>query len=172
VREAQAARRRLIALSLALGIAVLAAVPLHAALRADAAVLEHRDYLEPACETPLAVFPEPVCPKVVAGESPAMVAFALVAAFLVARGGGRRALQFVTVASLALALVQLVTPFAVTFPAVDGSRPGPFEAETGCGLVNCGLDHTIFHLAQVPFLLGMAALSRRVARVRHTGGDA
>ena len=154
--------RQLLWISLALGMAVLAAVPLHAALRADAQVLKHPDYVEPACETPLRVFPEPFCPKVVAGESPAVLAYALLVVPVAIRRGGRRTMLALTIASLALAAVQLTAPFAYSFAPTDGGDPSPFDAEPGCGLVNCGLDHTLFHLVQVPFLLAMAAISWRL----------
>jgi hypothetical protein len=54
--------------SLALGILVLPAVPLHAALRADPSVLGDDDYLKPACRVPFQAFPEPICPRMVAGD--------------------------------------------------------------------------------------------------------
>jgi hypothetical protein len=154
--------RPLVLTSLALGIVVLVAVPLHAAFRADDAVLAADDYLRPACRTPVDVFPEPICPEVVAGESPATVLFALVIVPLVSRRPGRGSLLAIVVASAALAAVQVVAPFAFSFPAVDGERPSPFEADAGCGLVNCGLDHTIFHLVQLPLLLVMAVMGYRL----------
>jgi hypothetical protein len=155
-------RRPLVLTSLALGIVVLVVVPMHAGLRADDAVLADDDYLRPACRTPIHVLPEPICPKVVAGESPATVLFALVVVPLVSRRPGRGSLLAIAVASAALATVQIAAPFGFSFPAVDGERPSPFETDTGCGLVNCGLDHTIFHLVQLPFLLAMAAMAFRL----------
>lgn len=109
---------------------VLLAVPLHTGFRAEDAVLTDDDYLDPACRTRIEVLPEPICPEVAAGESPATV--------------------------------QAVTPFGFTFPVVDGERRSPFEADAGCGLVNCGLDNTIFHLVQLPFLLAMAVMAHRL----------
>lgn len=155
-------RKPLVLISLALGIVVLLVVPLHAAFRADDAVLAADDYLRPACRTPIHVFPEPICPEVVAGESPATVLFAFVVVPLVSRRPGRGSLLAIAVTSAALATVQVVAPFAFSFPAVDGERPSPFEADAGCGLVNCGLDHTIFHLIQLPFLLAMAVIAYRL----------
>jgi hypothetical protein len=70
----------------------------------------------------------------------------------------------IAVASGVLAAVQVVAPFAYSFPAVGGERPSPFQADAGCGLVNCGLDHTIFHLLQLPFLLAMALVAYRLYR--------
>ena len=147
--------------STALGLLVLAAVPLHAALRADERVLSDRAYLEPACRTPVEVFPEPICPRVVAGESPAMIAYALVVVPLVLRRGGPGAFRALALASAALAALQVIAPFMLTFDSVTpgAGTPSPLEADDGCGLVNCGLDHTLFHLAQVPFLLAMALTS-------------
>jgi hypothetical protein len=161
---ASAERKPLVLTSLTLGIVVLLVVPLHAAVRADDAALAHDDYLRPACRTPVHAFPEPICPEVVAGESPATVLYALVVVPLVARRPGRRAFLAIAVASAALAAVQVVAPFGFSFPAVDGERPSPFEPDEGCGLVNCGLDHTIFHLLQIPFLLAMAAMAYRLYR--------
>jgi len=157
-------RRPLLLISLALGIVVLALVPLHTAFRAQNAVLAHDDYLRPACRTPLHVFPEPLCPDVVAGESPATVAFALVVVPLVLGRSGRGGLLAIAVISAALAALQILAPLAFSFPAVNGERPSPFEAEAGCGLVNCGLDHTVFHLVQLPFLVAMALMGRRLYR--------
>jgi len=155
----------LILVSVALGVLVLAAVPLHAALRADARVLSDDDYLEPACRLPFLVFPEPVCPWIVAGESPLTLLYALIAVPLFARRGSRRGLLLIAITSAGLAALQLAAPFAFTFPpAGDGRRPAVFESEPGCGLVNCGLDHTVFHLAQLPFLVALAVLSYRLYR--------
>ncbi len=151
-------------ISLALGVVVLLVVPLHAAFRADEGVLAADDYLRPACRTPVHVFPEPICPEVVAGESPATVFFALLVVPLAAFRPGRGRFLAIAVASAALAAVQVVAAFAVSFPAVDGERPSPFEADAGCGLVNCGLDHTIFHLVQVVFLLAMTLMAYRLYR--------
>ncbi|MDQ3859349.1 MAG: hypothetical protein M3327_13055 [Actinomycetota bacterium] len=155
---------RLIVVSLALGVLVLAGVPLHAVLRADARVLSDDDYLHPACGVPFFVVPEPVCPRVVAGESPLTLVYALIAVPLLARRAGPRRLLVISIASTALAALQLVAPFAFTFPPVDGGQPAAFEREPGCGLVNCGLDHTIFHLIQVPLLAALAIESYRLYR--------
>jgi hypothetical protein len=156
---------RLILVSLALGLLVLAVVPLHAVLRADATVLSDDDYLQPACRVPFPVIPEPVCPHVVAGESPLTVLYALIAVPLLARRRRPRLLLLISIASAGLAALQLAAPFAFTFAPADGHhRPSAFEAEPGCGLVNCGLDHTIFHLVQVPFLVAMAIDGYRLYR--------
>jgi len=149
--------------SLALGVLVLAAVPLHAALWADPRVLGDDDYLKPACRVPFQAFPEPICPRVVAGESPATALYALIAVPLLARRPGQRRLLAIAATSAAFAAVQIVAPFAFTFEsAFTQERPSPFEADAGCGLVNCGLDHTLFHLAQVPFFVAIALLSYRL----------
>ena len=158
--------KRLLMLSLALGVLVLAAVPLHAALRADPRVLSDEDYLEPACRTPVHVFPEPICPWVVAGESPMTIVFALGVVPLALRRGGRRAMTALAVISAALAVLQLVAPFAFTFEstAPGAGTPSPLKADEGCGLVNCGLDHTVFHMLQVPFLVAIAVTAGRTSR--------
>jgi hypothetical protein len=163
--------KRLILVSLVLGLLVLAVVPLHAALRADADVLSDDDYLHPACRVPFPVLPEPVCPRVVAGESPLTVLYALVAVPLLTRGARPGRLLVVSIASAGLVVLQLAAPFAFTFPPVgDGHRPSAFEVESGCGLVNCGLDHTIFHLVQAPFLAAIAIESYRLYRSARAGG--
>jgi len=77
--------KRLVLISIALGVLVVIVVPLHSALRADPAVLINEAYLEPACRVPFQVFPQPLCPRFVAGESPATVIFALIAVPLLAR---------------------------------------------------------------------------------------
>jgi hypothetical protein len=155
----------LVLTSLALGLLVLAAVPLHAAVRADPDVLAHDDYLDPACRTPAPIAPEPVCPRVVAGESPATIVYALVVVPLVVRRGGRLAMKVLAAASAGFAVLQLVAPFVFTFPPIEAASgtPPPFEAHQGCGLVNCGLDHTLFHLVQVPFFVALGLMSLRRA---------
>ena len=157
---------RLVLVSVALGVLVLIVVPLHAALRADPAVLADQGYLGPACQVPFQAFPEPLCPRFVAGESPATVLLALIVVPLLARRPTSRRLIAISIASLAYAALQIVAPFAFfTFPsASSGLTPPPFEADPGCGLVSCGLDHTLFHLVQVPFLLAIALESYRLQR--------
>jgi hypothetical protein len=146
--------------SLALGVLVLVAVPLHAVLRADASVLGDDDYLRPACRVPFQTFPEPVYPRVVAGESPATVFYALVAVPLLVRRRSQATFLVIAVVSAAFAVTHVLAPFAFTFEsAVTDEQPSAFQPDAGCGLVNCGLDHTLFHLAQVPFLSAMALLS-------------
>lgn len=158
--------KRLLMLSVALGVLVLAAVPLHAGLRADPSVLSDEDYLEPACRTPVEVLPEPICPRVVAGESPLTIVFALGVVPLALRRGGRRAMRALAVTSVALAVLQLVAPFAFTFEstAPGPGTPSPLKADKGCGLVNCGLDHTLFHVLQVPLLVAIAVTADRTSR--------
>jgi hypothetical protein len=156
---------RLILVSLALGLLVVAIVPLHALLRADEMVLSDDDYLRPACRVPFPVIPEPICPRFFAGESPLTALYALIGVPLLARGRRPRRLLAIAIASAGLGALQLVAPFAFTFAAADGDqRPSAFEAEPGCGLVNCGLDHTVFHLLQVPFLVAIAIEGYRLYR--------
>lgn len=148
---------------------VLAFIPLHTAMRADPRVLSDDDYVEPACRIPFPVLPEPVCPRFVAGESPLTVLYALIAVPLLARRARPRRLLVLSAASAGLAALQLAAPVAFTFPPAEGGpRPSPFEADPGCGLVNCGLDHTIFHLVQMPFLIALTIASYRLYRTTST----
>lgn len=158
VAPAATALRMLIATALTLGVLVVAVVPLHAELRADPDVLADDDYLRPACRTPFEVFPEPVCPRVVAGESPATILLALVVVPILAVRRRPRPFLATAVLSASWAAVQLVGPFLLTFRSTSGERTPPIERDAGCGLVNCGLDHTLFHLAQLPFLLAIALI--------------
>lgn len=155
----------MVVVSLALGTLVLLVVPLHAVLRADSSVLADDDYLRPACRVPVQTLPEPICPRVVAGESPATVLYALIAVPLLLRRPGRSRLLAVALASAGFAALQVVAPFAFTFrSAFSNERPSAFQPDVGCGLVSCGLDHTLFHFAQVPFYFAMAVLSYRLYR--------
>lgn len=165
--------RALLAVAAALGILVLAAVPVHSVLRADPDVLADEEYLEPACGVPFQAFPEPICPRVVAGESPATVVFALVVVPVLASGLHPPRLLALTILSGAWGAVQLAGPFLFTFRSTAGERPSPFESDAGCGLVNCGLDHTVFHMVQLPFLVAITLISYGLYRAsRGTGsGD-
>jgi hypothetical protein len=117
------------------------------------------------------VIPDPVCPRFVAGESPLTAIYALIAVPLLARGARRRWLLVLSIASAGLTALQLAAPVAFTFPPADGGpRPSPFAADLGCGLVNCGLDHTIFHPIQVPFLVALTVESYRLYRTFQTQG--
>ncbi len=157
--------------SIALGVLVLGFVPLHTFVRADAHVLADDDYVEPACRFPFPIIPESICPRFAAGESPLTVIYALIAVPLLARGARRRRLLVLSIASAGLTALQLAAPVAFTFPPADGGpRPSPFEADPQCGLVNCGLDHTVFHLIQVPFLLVLTVESYRLYRTFQTQG--
>ncbi len=70
------------------------------------------------------------------------------------------------VLSLALALVQIFGAFFATFPSAfdPDFYPSPFQREAGCGLVLCGLDHTLFHFIQMLLLLAMAHFTYRAHR--------
>ena len=120
---------------------------------------------------PFQAFPEPLCPRYVAGESPATAFLALIVIPLLARRPGRRSLAAIMIISLAWAAVQIVAPFALfTFPsASSGQTPPPLQSDPGCGLVSCGLDHTLFHLGQMPFLLAIALESHRLRRALGEG---
>lgn len=79
---------------------------------------------------------------------------------------GARTMLAVAAGGLAFALFQIVSAFYATFPsALDpGYRPSPFERESGCGLVLCGLDHTLFHFAHLPFVLAITYFGYRAYR--------
>src|ERR687897_40581 len=50
--------------------------------------------------------------------------------------------------------------------------PSAFQREpANCGLVLCGLDHTLFHFAQAPFLLALALFGYRAYRVMRRDQD-
>jgi hypothetical protein len=164
-----AGTKRLIVVAIALGVLVLVFVPVHTLVRADARVLADDDYVEPACRFPFPVIPEPICPRFVAGESPLTLIYVLIGVPLLARGARPGPLLVLSVATAGLAGLQLAAPAAFTFsPADGGPRPSPFEADPGCGLVACGLDHTIFHLVQVPFLTALTIASYRLYRTSST----
>ncbi len=157
--------KRLVLVSVALGVLVLVVVPLPAALRADPAVLADEEYLGPACKVPFQAFPEPS----------ALASWREVARHGTPRADRRAAARASSHAAeadrhldreLGLRRLQIVAPFAfVTFPSASSGRtPAPFEADPGCGLVSCGLDHTLFHLLQVLFLLAMAFDGYRLQR--------
>jgi hypothetical protein len=164
--------RTLLTVAVTLGVLVLAAVPLHSALRADAHIFTDDDYLRPACRVPFQVFPEPVCPRVVAGESPATVILALVVVPLAAWRPRPGRLLALAMLSGAWAVVQLASPFLFTFRSTSGERRSPFTQDPGCGLVNCGLDHTLFHLGQLPFLIAIALISYALYRSSRTAANA
>jgi hypothetical protein len=154
--------------SLALGTFVVLIVPVYSAFVADPRVLADEQYVTPACGWPLSspVIPEPVCPYLFAGESPLTVLYCLVVVPLLLLGGGPRTLLAVVVLSLALALVQIFGAFGAIFPsALDPDfYPSPFQREAGCGLVLCGLDHTLFHFVQMLLLFAMAFFAYRAHR--------
>ena len=160
--------RNVLLISLALGAFVVLIVPLYSAFVADPRVLTDEQYLLPACGWPLPspVIPEPLCPYLFAGESPLTALYALIVVPLLLLGGGPRTLLAVAVLSLALALVQIFGAFFTTFPSAfdPGFYPSPFQREAGCGLVLCGLDHTLFHLIQMLLLLAMALFAYRAHR--------
>jgi hypothetical protein len=149
-------------ISLALGAFVVLIVPLYSAFVADPRVLTDEQYVVPACGWPLPfpLMPEPVCPYLFAGESPLTALYCLVVVPLLLLGGGPRTMLAVVVLSLALALVQIFGAFFATFPSAFDSDfyPSPLQREAGCGLVLCGLDHTLFHFAQVLLLFCSSVL--------------
>src|SRR5918999_1104798 len=166
--QLRSSARNVLLVSLALGAFVVLIVPLYSAFVADPRVLTDEQYVTPACGWPLSspVIPEPVCPCLFAGESPLTVLYCLVVVPLLLLGGGPRTLLAIVMLSLALALVQVFGAFFATFPsALDpGFYPSPFQREAGCGLVLCGLDHTLFHFVQMLLLLAMAFFAYRAHR--------
>ncbi len=162
------AHRRALVITLALGIFVLLIVPTYNAFVADTRVLTDEQYITPACRWPLpfSVIPEPVCPRIFAGESPLMVLYSLVVVPLLLLRGGARMMLTITVLSLVLALVQVFGAFFATFPSALNPTfyPSPLQREFGCGLVLCGLDHTLFHFSQMLLLLAMAFFAHRAYR--------
>lgn len=176
------ARKRVLLTSLALGIFVLLAVPIHSSFVADSGALADERYIFAACRFPFPLAPESVCPRVFAGESPGMVLYALVIVPLLLIRGGTRTMLTIVILSLAFALVQVVAAFYTALPSAffppelnPDLLPSAFERDPAtCGLVLCGLDHSLFHFAQVPFLLVLAFFgyrAYRAARVEY-GHDA
>jgi hypothetical protein len=167
----RSARRRVLLTSLALGIFVLIAVPIHSTFVADPRALTDEQYVFAACRWPFPLVPEPSCPRIFAGESPFMVLYALVIVPLLLVRGRARTMLTIAILSPVFALVQIASPFYTALPSslfppdlnLD-LLPSAFEQEPAtCGLVLCGLDHSLFHFAQVPFLLALAFFSYRAA---------
>lgn len=146
-------------------------MPVHALFLADTGVLTDERYVLAACGYSLPM-PDAVCPEVFAGESPFMVLYALVVVPVGLIRGGRRTMIGLAAVSLIFALVQLVAAFYSLLPsslAPPGLNPDllPTEFERDpatCGLVLCGLDHTLFHLVQVPLLIALSLFAYRGAR--------
>lgn len=171
--QIRSSARKVLWISLALGAFVVLIVPLYSAFVADPRVLDDEQYVLPACGWPLSspLLPEPLCPHLFAGESPLTALYALIVVPLLLLGGGPRTLLAVAVLSLALALVQIFGAFIATFPSAfdPDSYPSPFQREAGCGLVLCGLDHTLFHFIQMLLLLAMALFAYRAHRTAAIG---
>lgn len=179
----RSARKKVLFTSLALGIFVLLVVPIHSTFIADPRVLTHENYVWAACSlgNPLPL-PAPICPRVFAGESPDMVLYALVIVPLLLIRGRARTMLTIAILSLIFTLVQVVAIFYQLLPASPFPPdlnphllPSALErAPATCGLVMCGLDHTLFHLAQLPFLLALALFAYRAyqAARREQGHDA
>jgi hypothetical protein len=169
----RSARKRVLFASVALGIFALLVVPIHSAFIADSRALADEHYVWAACRlgNPLPL-PGPVCPRLFAGESPFTVLYALVIVPLLLVRGRARTMLTIAISSLTFALLQGV--FA-DYPILPSSPfpqylnpdlpPSPFErAPATCGLVMCGLDHTLFHVAQMPFFLALAFFGYRAYR--------
>jgi len=162
-------RRNALLISLALGIATLVIVPAYNTFIADAAVLSLPGYVGPACRYPVQFFPQPICPYLVAGESPATICLALVVIPATLIAPSRKPHYAAALIAALWAVVQVLAPFWAAFPSALGGRsiPSPFLRNPGCGLVLCGLDHTLFHLVQFVVLLAIALVIFRGARTRH-----
>lgn len=166
----RAARRKVLWIALALGFVVLLAVPIHSAFLADPRALSSERYVFAACRLGLPLpLPGSVCPRVVAGESPFLLLYALVVVPLLLIRGGARTMLTIAILSLIFALLQGMFAYYPIFPSSlvppnlnPDLLPSPFERDPAtCGLVLCGVDHTLFHLAQVPFLLALAFFGYR-----------
>ncbi len=165
-------RKKVLWISLALGIFVLLAVPIHSAFIADPRALSDEIYTFVACNWPFPLVPESACPQVFAGESPFMVLYALVIVPLLLIRGEARTMLTIVVLSLVFALVQIIAVFYTALPSAffppelnPDLLPSAFERDPAtCGLVLCGLDHSLFHFAQVPFLLVLAFFGYRAYR--------
>jgi hypothetical protein len=161
----RSARKRVLWTSLALGAFALLAVPIHSAIVADPGALADEQYVWAACRLgfPFTI-PGSLCPRVVAGESPFTSLYALVIVPLLLIRGRARTMLTIVILSFVFALVQVMAVFYPILPASlfppdlnPHLLPSPLErAPATCGLVMCGLDHTLFHFAQVPFLLALA----------------
>jgi hypothetical protein len=168
----RSARKRVLWTSLALGIFVLLAVPTHSVFIADPGALTDERYVFAACRWPFPLVPESACPQVLAGESPLMVLYALVIVPLLLVRGGAKTMRTIAVLSLVFALVQIAAPFYMALPSPffppelnPDLLPSAFQSDPAtCGLVLCGLDHSLFHFAQAPFLLALAFFSYRAYR--------
>src|SRR5215207_988576 len=167
----RSARRRVLSTSLALGIFVLLTVPIHSAFVADPKALTDEQYVFAACNWPLTLIPELSCPRVFAGKSPFMILYPLVIVPLLLVLGRARTMLTIAILSLIFALVQIASPFYTALPSSffppdlnTDLLPSAFEQEPAtCGLVLCGLDHSLFHFAQVPLLLALILFSYRAA---------
>ena len=169
----RSARKRVLFASLALGIFALLVVPIHSAFIADPGALTDDRYVWAACRlgNPLPL-PEPLCPRTFAGESPFTILYALVLVPLLLIRGRARTMLAIAILSLTFALLQGVFAFYTILPSSlfppdlnPNLLPSPFERDPAtCGLVMCGLDHSLFHFSQVPFLLALAFFSYRAYR--------
>ena len=162
----RSARKKVLLVSLALGLFVLLVVPAYSAFVADPKVLTDKQYVLPACGLgDNYLIPQPICPRVFAGESPFTALYSLVVVPLLLLRARARTMLTITVLSLVFALGQVPAAF-LTFPSAfaPGSSPSPFQREGGCGLVLCGLDHTLFHFTQMLALLALAFFGYRAHR--------
>jgi hypothetical protein len=175
----RSARNRVLWTSLALGAFALLAVPILSAFITDPGALADERYVFAACRYPFPLAPEFACPRVFAGESPFMVLYALVIVPLLLIRGGTRTMLTIAALSLIFALVQIAAPFYTALPSAlfplnlnPDLLPSAFQREPAtCGLVLCGLDHSLFHFAQAPFLLILAYFGYRAYRTKRGEND-
>jgi hypothetical protein len=175
----RSARTKVLWISLVLGAFVLFVVPIHSAFVADPRILTDERYVLAACNWPFPLAPGSVCPQVLAGESPFMVLYALVVVPLLLIRGGAKTMLTIGVLSLVFALVQIAAAFYTALPSAffppelnPDLLPSAFERDPAtCGLVLCGLDHSLFHFAQAPFLLILAFFGYRAYRTMRGEND-
>lgn len=89
------------------------------------------------------------------GEAVVFTPLSLVLAALAFRGGSRRLRAVSTIAGL-LAIGEIPAGiFATTDPSIW------WKMEPDCGIVYCGLLHTLAHWSHVPFLIAIAIAARK-----------
>lgn len=96
------------------------------------------------------------------GEAVVFTPLSVVLAALAYRGG-TRSLRAVTIMSTLLAIGEIPAGiFATTDPSLW------WKIEPECGILYCGLLHTLAHWSHVPFLIAIAVAARRAGALRPT----
>jgi len=94
------------------------------------------------------------------GEAVVFAPLSIVLAALALRGG-TRSLRAVSIIAGLLAIGELPAGiFATTDPSIW------WKIEPECGIVYCGLAHTLSHWSHVPFLIAIALVARRASAPR------